>query len=444
MLQLGAHVSAAGLTALCSQSAKGSGTANPASGFARLCAQTFQMDPLGMAAGRVLRSARAGGFNVMPEPGQNHPMTPYAQANLHEAVRTMLQAGLDPSIPDAMGKTVLQRAQSTRAERVIEILLARERGQDISNRSEQEAASDLTAPPVVEVTRRPQASQAAEASQDAETSQVADGGDRAPDQAIPEEVASPEEITHVGPSTNQCCEGCEDEAAVKAAAASMSKQEPEPEPEASLEMLEEVRRLEEEIRFLIALPRDLNALLGSPEFGIDGSGNGEVLNAYTHWENTLPEGRKTPTPDFSKISTGPLDLTDDKPHEPTPEEVLRRYPEGSLLPFTVSDIGPSSGAMKKTGKPVDVVSQSDLEAPALFSEPERSETKKRKARNADTAAQPNAAKGKTGSDVVSGWLRTGDPEHPRIFVTLDPNIPVSRVMPSAFAGGRAKQITSCP
>lgn len=126
MLQLGAMISESGLTALCAQAVKSSGKANAAAGFARLCAQIFLMDRKGLAAQRVMQSAKAGGFSVEPRSGHAHPMVPYAQANMVEAVAALVREGLDPMVPDAMGKTVLQRAQSTRAERVVAFLEGRE------------------------------------------------------------------------------------------------------------------------------------------------------------------------------------------------------------------------------------------------------------------------------------------------------------------------------
>lgn len=141
MLQLGAMINEAGLTALCAQAVKSSGKAAPAAGFARLCAQTFLMDSKGLAAQRVMQSARIGGFSVAPLPGHAHPLVPYAQANMVEAVATLVQEGLDPSIPDAMGKTVLQRAQSTRADRVIAFL---EGGCDVSSLQSQAQSQAAT------------------------------------------------------------------------------------------------------------------------------------------------------------------------------------------------------------------------------------------------------------------------------------------------------------
>lgn len=128
MLQLGASVSEWGLMAFAPY---GRREAGPAVAWARFCAQTFSIDRQGVAVQRIIDSANIHGFKLQPVDGDSQPMTPFAQANLAEAVSVFLRAGFDPNLTDALGQTVSERARSARADKVLVVLRAHARGESL-------------------------------------------------------------------------------------------------------------------------------------------------------------------------------------------------------------------------------------------------------------------------------------------------------------------------
>lgn len=71
--------------------------------FARLAPIIEPDDPLGLAALQIIISAARTGYDVMPGPGTDSPLTPYMTNDRIEAVQTLMAAGLDPAMPDENG-----------------------------------------------------------------------------------------------------------------------------------------------------------------------------------------------------------------------------------------------------------------------------------------------------------------------------------------------------
>lgn len=129
MLELGALITEWGLQSFAPNGRQANKTALA---WARFCSQCFGMDNNGLAAERVMHSARIMGFNLKPNASEPSAMAIYAQADNEHAVVKFLQYGFSVDVPDASGKSVLMRAREAKALKTQAIIEAHLQGLDVS------------------------------------------------------------------------------------------------------------------------------------------------------------------------------------------------------------------------------------------------------------------------------------------------------------------------